>query len=183
MIYIFLADGFEEVEALGTLDVLRRCEIKTKTVGVGGQEITGAHGIKVHADIPDAEIRLNEDLDAVVLPGGMPGTTNLGKSDAVRDALKFAQKNNILICAICAAPTVLGQLGMIDGKRVTCFPGCETGLGNATYTAERITEDGRIITGNGPAAALLFGEKIASHFVGNEKAHQVLKNMQVPFDD
>lgn len=183
MIYIFLAEGFEEVEALGTLDVLRRCEIKAKTVGIGGTEVTGAHGIKVKADLDEADIALNGNLDAVVLPGGMPGTTNLGESDTVRDALKFAQKNNILICAICAAPTVLGQLGIIDGKHVTCFPGCEGGLGNAIYTAARIEEDGRIITGNGPAAALLFGEKIASHFVGNEKAHQVLKGMQVPLDD
>lgn len=183
MIYIFLAEGFEEVEALGTLDVLRRCNIKARTVGIGGTEITGSHGIKVKADLGEADIVLNENLDAVVLPGGMPGTTNLGESDTVRNALKFAQKNNILICAICAAPTVLGKFGLIDGKRVTCYPGCEDGLGGATYTAERITEDGRIITGNGPAAALLFGEAIAARFVGNEKAHQVLKSMQVPLDD
>ncbi len=181
MIYLFLADGFEEVEAIGTLDVLRRCDIKTKTVGIGGTEITGAHGIKVKADLAEEDIRLDGDLDAVVLPGGMPGTTNLDASDTVRDALKFAQKKNILIAAICAAPTVLAHNGILNGKKATCFPGCETDLGGAVYTAEPVTQDGRVITGNGAGSALLFGEAIAANFVGSEKAHQTLLTMQVKF--
>ena len=181
MIFLFLADGFEEVEAIGTLDVLRRCDIKTRTVGIGGTEITGAHGVRVKADLAEEDMVLNEDLDAVVLPGGMPGTTNLAASDTVKDALKFAQKKHILICAICAAPTVLGQEGILAGKRATCFPSCEDGLGGATYTKEPVTEDGRIITANGAGSALIFGEAIAAHFVGKETAHKVVLNMQYQF--
>lgn len=181
MIYFFAADGFEETEVVGTLDVLRRAEIKTKIVGIGGTELIGSHQMKLKADLSEQDMELDSSLDAVILPGGMPGTTNLDASDTVRDALKYAQKHNLFLCAICAAPTVLAHNGLLNGKHATCFPGCETDLGGAIYTGDQVTIDGRIITANGPASALLFGEAIASQFIGNEAAHKILLNMQYKF--
>ena len=178
MIELFLADGFEEVEAIATLDVIRRCGLDLQTVGIGGREIRGAHGVTVTADITEEEFTPSPDVDAIILPGGMPGTKNLDASDTVREALKAAAQGDKLLCAICAAPSVLGHNGYLAGKRATCLPGFEGELTGATYTAESVTEDGNVITGNGAGSAHLFGEAIAARFVGREAAHQVLLNMQ-----
>ena len=106
MVYLFLADGFEETEALVTVDILRRAGIAVKTVGVGGRQVTGSHGITVTADIVDSELQL-ADATAVVLPGGMPGTKHLEASPVVQDAVSFAENNGLLLAAICAAPSIL----------------------------------------------------------------------------
>lgn len=181
MLYIYLAEGFEEVEALATLDVLRRAGVAVKTVGVTGPVVTGSHGVPVTADLPLADAVLNEDLNGVILPGGMPGTKNLEASSTVRDLLQYASDKGLLIAAICAAPSVLGHLGYLEGKEATCFPGFEPELHGAIPTGKSVTEDGNIITGKGAGAAHLFGEAIAARFVGSEAAHDILTNMQYTF--
>lgn len=181
MLYVFLAEGFEEVEALAPVDILRRAGVPVKTVGVTGPVVTGSHGIPVTADLSIGEFTADETLDGVLLPGGMPGTKNLEASDAVKAALLYCRQHGLLTAAICAAPSVLGHLGLLEGKRATCFPGFETELTGAVYTAEPVTEDGTVITGNGAGAAHLFGEAVAARFVGYERAHEVLTGMQYKF--
>lgn len=163
MVYLFLEDGFEEVEAVATADFLRRAGIEVKTVSVGSNNaelVTGSHGISVKSDIGINQIDF-DDMEAVVLPGGMPGTLNLENSDIVISAIKFCYENNKWICAICAAPSILGHLGILDGKEATCFPGFESAFPKGIYTAEAVTVCGNIITADGPKSAIAFGETIA----------------------
>ena len=146
MIYMFLADGFEEVEALCPLDLLRRAGLEVTTVGIGGKEtVTGSHGIIVHTDIPDVMYR-DSDPDMIILPGGMPGSTNLDESRIVDTALKIAKKKGAYLCAICAAPMVLGKRGYLDGKKAICYPGFEQYLKGAEISGECVVRDGNIIT-------------------------------------
>ena len=176
MIYLFLANGFEEIEALATVDIIKRAGIKITTVGVGGNEIIGAHNISVKADISDNQLNL-ADADMVILPGGMPGTTNLSKSEAVKNALKYCTDNNKYISAICAAPSVLGKYGLLGGKDYTCYPGCENGIcGN--YTKDKVTVDGKIITGIGPGATFDFAFKIIEILCGIDKVNLIKSAMQ-----
>lgn len=158
MIYMFLADGFEEVEALCPLDILRRAGLEVTTVGVGGKDlIQGAHGIAVHADIPDVMYR-DSDPDMIILPGGMPGSTNLDASKTVDAALKVASRKGAFLCAICAAPLVLGKRGYLEGKNAVCYPGFEQYLsGAAVATDKGVVRDGNIITAKGMGVAFDFG--------------------------
>lgn len=178
MIYVFLAEGFEETEALATVDVLRRAKLDVKTVGVGAKQVTSSHKITVLADIEDKDIVLDEALQAVVLPGGMPGTINLENSDTVQKTIKFAKENDKYICAICAAPSILGHLGLLDGKKATCFPGFETNTDKVTYTGEGAVCDGKIITGKGAGCAVDFGLMIASELVSKETSDEIRSSMQ-----
>lgn len=180
MIYVFLADGFEETEALATVDVLRRAKLEVKTVGVGAKQITSSHQITVLADIEDKDIVLDETLQAVILPGGMPGTKNLEASETVQTAIKFAKENDKYICAICAAPSILGHLGLLDGKNATCFLGFETNTDKVTYTGEGAVCDGKIITGKGAGCAVDFGLLIASELVSKEVSDEIRSSMQCP---
>ena len=136
MIYVFLASGFEEIEALAVVDILRRAELEVQTVavGVGEKTVRGAHGIPVVADVTEEQAK-PEGLEMVVLPGGMPGTLNLEKSQTVQEFLQLASNNGLWIGAICAAPSILGHNGLADGKRVTCYPGFESQLTQSAYTA------------------------------------------------
>ena len=181
MIYLFLAEGFEEVEAMSPLDVLRRCGVEVKTVGVGGKQITGAHGVTFTADLEERELLLDETLDGVILPGGMPGTLNLEASTTVQAALDYAAANGKLVSAICAAPSILGHKQLLAGKKATCFPGFEKDLLGAEVTGDSVTVDNNFITANGAGSALLFGLELASYVVGSEKATSVLKSMQYKF--
>lgn len=178
MIYIFLANGFEEIEALTAADVLRRGGIDVKTVGVGGTEITGAHGITVKADISEKDISLSDEFSGVILPGGMPGAENLYNSPTVKSALEFASNKKNLTAAICAAPFILGKLGLLKGKRATCYPGFENCLFEAEVRKEAVVRDGNIITANGPAAALGFALEILKYFKGENTAVEVARGMQ-----
>ena len=177
MVYVFLANGFEEVEALAPVDFLRRCELEVKTIGIGGEVVTGAHGITVKADISEYELNEYENATAVVLPGGMPGTLNLENSETVQDFVSYAEQEGLPICAICAAPSILGHRGLLDGKRATCFPGFENELGGATYTGESVECDGNIITGKGAGVALEFAHAIGK-VLAPEKADTVRDSMQ-----
>ena len=161
MIYMFLAEGFEEVEALAPLDLIRRAGLEIKTVGVGGKVITGSHGIPVTADMTDAELADNAP-DMVILPGGMPGTKNLDASETVHKAIADAVKNDAYLCAICAAPMILGKLGLLKGKNAVSYPGFESYLEGATVPSEKVVRDGKIITAKGMGAAIEFGLAIIS---------------------
>ena len=130
MIVLFLAEGFEEIEALSVVDILRRAELPVTTVGIGGRTVTGAHGIPVTADRSDKEFEAQPlpPLTAVVLPGGMPGTRNLEKSPLVARTLDAAAAQGAWLCAICAAPSILGHKGLLHGRRAVCYPGFEDSL-------------------------------------------------------
>lgn len=177
MVYLFLADGFEETEALVTVDILRRAGIAVKTVGVGGRQVTGSHGIAVTADSIDSELRL-ADATAVVLPGGMPGTKHLEASPVVQEAVSFAEKNGLLLAAICAAPSILGKRGLLNGKRATCYPGFETALIGAAVTGAGVERDGRYITGKGAGAVMDFGFEIVTALLDAKTANSVKEAMQ-----
>ncbi len=176
MIYLMLADGFEEIEALTPLDILRRAEIEVKTVGVTGKTVTGAHGIPVVADILVEDIDTN-GISAVILPGGMPGTLNLKNSKYVEDAVLYAAKNNLLIAAICAAPSLLGNLRLLQNKEAICFPGFENELKGAKISAEKVVRSGNIITAAGAGVAADFGFEILSYLKGSEAAELLRKSM------
>ena len=174
MIYMFLADGFEEVEALCPLDLLRRAGLEVTTVGIGGKEtVTGSHGITVHADIPDVMFR-DSDPDMIILPGGMPGSKNLDESRVVDAALKIASKKGAYLCAICAAPMVLGKRGYLEGKKAICYPGFEQYLTGAEVSkTEGVVRDGNVITAKGMGVALEFGLELVRVMKDGETADKI----------
>ena len=178
MVYLFLADGFEECEALAPLDILRRGGITVKTVGIGRQNITGAHNITVKADLLEKNVILNDELEAVILPGGMPGTTNLENNTTVKEAISFAYKNNRLICAICAAPKILGGMDLLKGKNATCFPGFEKGLTKALLSEKSVVKDGNIITAKGAGVAFNFGFEILKALTDEKTVNDLRLQMQ-----
>lgn len=176
MIYLFLANGFEEVEALAPLDLLRRAGCKVTTVGIGGECIVGAHGIPIHADIPDVMYR-DSHPEMIILPGGMPGSLNLDSSKTVDAALRAAAANDAYLAAICAAPMVLGKRGYLKGKRATCYPGFEEHLVGATVLDCGVVRDGKAITGAGMGVAVGFGLELVSALCGREKAEELHKSI------
>ena len=178
MIYMFLADGFEEVEALCPLDILRRAGLEVTTVGIGGKDvIRGAHGIIVHADLPDIMYR-DSDPDMLILPGGMPGSKNLDESRIVDSALRAASRKGAYLAAICAAPMVLGKRGYLEGKRAVCFPGFEEYLTGATIAEENtVVRDGNIVTAKGMGAAFDFGLELVRCFKDDGTAEKVKESV------
>ncbi len=178
MIYVFLAEGFEEIEALATVDFLRRAELPVQTVGVTGKAVTGSHSIKVEADLMGAEAKMHASLEMIVLPGGMPGTLNLEKSPLVQAFLDFMQKEQRYIAAICAAPSILGHKGLLQGKKAVCFPGFEAELTGAEVLQEPVCVDGKIITARGAGVACEFAYAIAEILQSKDVAEKVWKSMQ-----
>ncbi len=177
MIYVFLADGFEEVEALATVDVLRRAGLEVATVGVGGRVISGSHQIPVQADLTMDEAKRNAAPEAVVLPGGMPGTINLQKDADVMAFVDHAYAAGKLVCAICAAPSILGQKGMLQGREACCYPGYESKLTGAKVSGKPVCVDGNVITGRACGVALEFGAAIAEQFIGKAAAKQLWESL------
>ena len=205
MIVMFLAPGFEEVEALAPLDLLRRAGLEVVTVAVREAKtnilmsrlanigvsacnlwdeaptVTGSHGIPVPADLPESAfpgyLTGKFAPAAVILPGGMPGTTNLDASPTVERALELAAAKGSYLCAICAAPLVLGKRGYLNGKRATCYPGFEEYLTGATVGG-KVIRDGRIITAAGMGVAQEFGFEIISALVSPEKAGEIRAAIQ-----
>lgn len=178
MIYLFLATGFEECEALAPLDILRRAEIDIKTVGIGAKRITGSHGIEVTADLSEDEVRLDSALSGIILPGGMPGTLNLEKNSTVQNAVDYCAENSLLISAICAAPLILGHKNLLNGKKATCFTGFEKELLGAECIDVPVVCDGNIITGYGAGAAFDFGFKILEYLKNKETADTLSQQMR-----
>lgn len=178
MVYVFLANGFEEIEALAPIDILRRAEIDVKTVGIGSNIVRGAHNIPVITDLDSNEVELNDNIDMIVLPGGMPGTLNLEENDNVQKAIDFCLIKDKYISAICAAPSILGHKGILDRKRATCFPGFEKELGKANYSDDLVVNDGKITTAKGAGAALKFGLKLVELLVSKDKAEALEASLQ-----
>ncbi len=179
MIYVFLAPGFEEIEALAVVDVLRRAELDVVTVGVGEDFVIGSHQIPVAADIYERDLILDEKVEAIVLPGGMPGTLNLEKSAIVQKAIDWAVENDKLICAICAAPSILGHKGLLDSKEATAFPGFEEELLGARLSEKYVVRDGNIITARGMGSAVEFGLQIAEILAGEHTANKIRASLQI----
>lgn len=156
MIYLFLAEGFEECEAIAPIDILRRAEIDIKTVGIGSKTVTGSHGIAITCDLTEEELS-PEKLEGIILPGGMPGTLNLEKSETVQKYIDICAEKNLLLATICAAPSVLGHKNLLNNKKATCFTGFEKDLYGAEVVDLPAVSDGNIVTAFGAGAALDFG--------------------------
>lgn len=171
---LLLAEGFEEVEAVTPVDFLRRAGIEVTTAGIGGTRIRGSHGIDLLADREAEELRADE-LDGVLLPGGMPGAANLGAAPVVDRLVRSMLSAGKLVAAICAAPAkVLAPMGVLARKRATCFPGDEVDFGeDVEFTEERVVRDGNLITSRGAGSAAEFAEEIIRYFKGDEAADEV----------
>lgn len=175
MVYLFLADGFEEIEALCVLDLLRRNKVETKTVGVTGKTVNGSHNIPVICDVTENEINVNDSFDMIILPGGLPGSDNLNASSVVDAFIKKAYEDDKFICAICAAPYVLGVRGILEGKNATCYPGFEDRLKGANYINTGVVRDGKIITGRAMGSATDFALEIVEALL-DKKAREKTKS-------
>ncbi len=174
MVYVFLADGFEEIEALATVDIIRRAGIDCKTVGVTGRTVIGAHDIAVKADIDINDLDMDK-MSAVVLPGGMPGTTNLEKDERVINAVKYAADKGILLAAICAAPSILGHLGLLKGKKASCYDGFENALIGADFIADSVCVDEGVITACGAGVANDFALEIVAYLTSDRGVSEKIK--------
>lgn len=177
-VYEFLADGFEDIEALAPVDILRRGGVDVKTVSImGRREVVSAHHVSVVADVLFEEVADFGTASLLLLPGGMPGAAHLDGHAGVKAALVAQDKRGARIGAICAAPMVLGRLGLLRGRRATCYPGFEQYLEGARYTQEIVTVDGNITTGEGPAASLEYGYQLLSYFVPEAQVKSVRDGM------
>ena len=180
MFYCFLAEGFEEIEAITTVDILRRAGIEIKTVCVNDDSLTavGAHNIPVVCDMNIADCIADDSLQGVFLPGGMPGTTNLDESKSVRELIAYCADKDKYLFAICAAPSVFGHMGLLEDKKATCYPGFESELTGALYSQMPAVKDGRIITGKGPGVTIDFAMMIVEELLGKNKAEELMSGMQ-----
>ncbi len=176
MLYMFLADGFEETEAIACLDVIRRAEVEILTVSVKEPMVTGAHGIAIKADLCIDQIT-TEGLKGIILPGGMPGTLNLEKNETLQALISYCLDNNLLIAAICAAPSILGKQGYLQGEKAVCFPGFEDFLEGAILSEEKCVVSGRFITAKAMGAAIDFGLAIVSQIVSPEEAEHIKRSI------
>ncbi|MGM0548737.1 MAG: DJ-1 family glyoxalase III [Bacillota bacterium] len=177
-ILIPLASGFEEIEAITNIDVLRRAGLEVLTAGIGSKEIEGDHGIKVKTDTTIEEVKV-KDLKAVVLPGGMPGASNLGDSNQLLNIIKKLNEENKLCAAICAAPIVLEAAGILDGKKATSYPSFDKDMSSCNYQNDRVVIDGNLITGRGPGVAMEFAMTIVEYLIDEETKRELQKSMIV----
>jgi 4-methyl-5(b-hydroxyethyl)-thiazole monophosphate biosynthesis len=176
-IYLFLAEGFEEVEGLTVVDILRRSGLGCTTVSImETKEVTGSHKITIQADCLLREVDFSS-ADMLILPGGMPGTTNLGACEVLTEQLKSFHEKGKMLGAICAAPGVLGQNGILKGKKAACYPGCENNLIGAEVVFTETAVDGNIITSRGMGTAIPFGLAIVEHFLGKEAMEKLKKSI------
>jgi 4-methyl-5(b-hydroxyethyl)-thiazole monophosphate biosynthesis len=177
MVYLYLAEGFEEIEAVTIVDVLRRGEVDVKTVSIGAKMLAGAHGIQLEADLVIDEAD-TEDCEMIVFPGGMPGTLNLKKDKRVTDVITaFASDSEKTVAAICAAPMILGGLGILKGKKATIYPGMEDGLTGAEPCTDTVVKDGNIITSRAPGTAMEFALELITVLKGKAVAEEVRKGL------
>ena len=179
MVYILLGTGFEETEAIAPLDILRRAGIEALSVGINGKTVYGGHGIGIEADITIEEMDLTT-LSMLVLPGGLGGVASIRASALAMNALRFAWENDKYIAAICAAPTVLADLGITDGKNATCYPGCESGMGSAIMASDTATvRDGKVITGASAGCAVKFGLALVETLQGEAAAAALARQLVI----
>lgn len=177
MIAVLLADGFEEIEALTPVDILRRAGLEVKTVGIGGRVITGSHKIPVVCDILPEEVDI-DSVSLVIFPGGMPGALNLDASPFTNEIIDGVNKNSGRIAAICAAPLILGRRGLLRGKRATCYPGFEEELVGAAIQDAGVVTDGSITTARGMGVALDFALELVSLILGEEKKNEIREEIK-----
>ena len=179
MVYMLLGTGFEETEAIAPLDLLRRAGVEIATVGVTGKIVYGSHHIGIEADILIDEMNLDA-LDMIILPGGLGGVASARASKEAMHALKYAWDNDKFVAAICAGPTVLADLGITDGKKATCFPGCEDGMGSALMQENMAcVRDGRLITGTSAGCAIPFGLALVEALKGKEEADRIAQQIVI----
>ncbi len=177
---VCLADGFEEIEAVTIIDILRRAEVDVTTASVSGSALVkGAHHVEVRADklFEDVDFR---DIDMIILPGGMPGAQNLNNHKGVQDRILDFSAAGKMIGAICAAPMVLGNLGLLENRNVTCYPGFGNYLKKARLKNDAVVEDRNLVTANGPAAAVEFALKLVEKLKGRDMADMTARKMLVP---
>lgn len=177
MVYLFLANGFEEAEALVPWDCMKRAGIPVLTVGVGGEFVSSSKGLTVKADILPEEMDLTV-CSGVILPGGMPGMENLYACAAVQDAVRFCAENGLMVASICAAPSIPGRMGLLRDKKAVCFPGFEENLLGRVPSDAPVEQDGPLITAKGAGCVFPFAHKIISYLVSSETADAVLRQMQ-----
>lgn len=176
-LYLFLATGFEEIEAIATLDVLRRASLDVKSISITGEKIVlGAHHIAIEADAIFEEVDFS-NASVLILPGGMPGTKNLHAHPDLKKLIQLHHKQKKQLAAICAAPMILGHLGILEGIEATCYPGNEPDLKGAKISEYMIVQDGTILTASGPGVALDFGLQIVSNLLGEKRAEAIAKSM------
>ena len=179
MVYVLLGTGFEEMEALAPIDLLRRAGIDVLTVGINGKVVYGGHKIGFEADITIEEMDLT-NLDMIVLPGGLGGVASVRASKPAMDALSFAWENHKFVAAICAGPTVLADLHITDDKNATCYPGCESQMGNAKMMQNAAAvRDGNVITGTSAGCAVTFALTLIEALKGKEAADTIAKQIVI----
>ncbi len=176
MVYVFLADGFEEIEALTPIDIMRRAGIDAIAVGVTGKTVTGAHGIKVESDIL-VDSATADGLEMVVLPGGLPGADNLRANARVRELTVKVFENGGFVSAICAAPRVLGELGLLRGRKAVCYPGFEEYLEGAEIADTRVAKDGNVITAIGMGASAEFALELVKALKGGAASERIAEGI------
>ena len=176
MVYIILGTGFEPIEAIAPCDILRRGGLEVKFAGVGGTVIQAAHGITVQADCTVDEIR-KDDLEMIMLPGGMGGVNSMLGCESVLELVKYAWEHDRFVTAICAAPTILAKLHITDSKKAVCYPGLEEQMGTAIMQNADAVRDGKLITGRAPGAAYNFGLALLSALRGEQTAADVKKGL------
>lgn len=173
MVYVLLGTGFEEIEALAPVDLLRRAGVPVLTVGVTGKVVFGGHNIGVEADILLEQMDLTE-LEMIVLPGGLGGVASVRANQGAMDALQFAWENGKYVAAICAGPTVLADLHITDHKNTTCYPGCESGMGETNIVSgAACVQDGKLITGTSAGCAIPFGLKLVEVLKNTDTANAI----------
>ena len=178
MVIVFLADGFEELEAVACIDLLRRAEVPTVVAGVGGTQITGAHGLTITADRAAEGMVPDDTLLGVVLPGGMPGTRNLEQDETVHLFAETAFRQGKLLGAICAAPSILGHMGLLDGLPAVCFPGFEQSLTKPLPDCAVCNHENRIVTARGAGVAVEFALELVAVLKGRNAADAIKDAIQ-----
>ena len=177
MIYIFLADGFEEVEAITPRDILKRANVSVQTVGLNqAGTVSSTSGIKIIPDTQIENINFN-DIEGIILPGGMPGTTNLEQNKKVIEIINYCNEKNLLIGAICAAPSILGKLELLKNKTACCYPGFEKYLTGAKISESNVSTDKNIITSKGPGTAFYFGFAVLEYLKGKDVSQKIKNSM------
>ena len=179
MVYVLLGTGFEEMEAIAPIDLLRRAGIEVKTVGVTGKTVYGSHGIGVEADILPEDMELDA-MEMIVLPGGLGGVASTRASKPALDTLRYGWDQGRFVAAICAGPTVLADLGITDGRNATCYPGCEGQMGSANMQpGAAAVRDGKLITGTSAGCAIPFALELIRALRGEEKAQAIAQQIVI----
>lgn len=178
MVYMLLGTGFEETEAVAPLDLLRRAGVEVATVGLNGKTVYGSHGIGIEADIELEELKLS-DMEMIVLPGGLRGVASIKNCPRAMELIRYAWELGRHLAAICAAPTILASLGLLEGKKATCYPGCEDQMEGAIMVNAAAVTDGRIITGTSAGCAVPFGLALIEALKGKDAAEAVAKQIVI----